>query len=171
MKTIKFTDTVKLVFYGGDETYRESELWIRTQVFDKQLNLKDSEYFVYELEKGYTDGASIPKIFRCIITPYDRRILIPSQPHDGGYQELKKWFKNKGWKRLFEKETPIILKGYVWNKVSGKVIKQVEVKATRKDFDKILKEKMISFGAGIVLRNLVYVAVRIGGYFVIRFNK
>lgn len=40
-----------------------------------------------------------------------------------------------------------------------------EAQFTRLEADLILKEKMKSFGAGIIKRNLVFLAVRLGGFF------
>ena len=154
---IRFEDKITLTFFGNELKYRENEIWIRTRVFADQLNLAPDEYFVFKLPKEFTDGASIPRIFWAIISPLDWRILIPSQAHDHLYLLLGK------------KKSSI--KGYIWNKRTGKIVKKnVKVKFTRKDADTILEEKMVSFGGGIILRKTVKYSVRIFGYFVIK-NK
>ncbi len=154
---INFTDKITLTYTGADEMYRENPLWIRTRVFADRLSLKPDEYFVFELKPDYTDGASIIRILWCFITPTDWRILVPSQPHDYMYKLLG---ENKN-----------TLTGLIWNKRTGKIVKKnVIVKFNRKDADKLIEEKMVSYGGGFILRKGVYYSLRPFGYFVIK-NK
>lgn len=154
---IKFSDKITLTYTGADEMFRENKLWIRTQVFNKYFNLQPDDYFVFCIPPDYTDGASIPRFFWTIITPTDWRILYPSQPHDWLYTQLGKGEK--------------YITGFFWNKRTNKVKKKVTIEFNRKDADKIIVEKMKSFGAGMLLRFLVYISLRPFGYFVIKNKK
>ena len=164
---INFNDKIILEFTGGKKQYRQNPLMIRTRVFEKQLDLKDDEYFVYEIKPAYTDEASIPRILWSFITPIDWRVLNPSQPHDQGYEKLREALKQSflDGDTVKVSELEVLLHGCIWNKRTGKIVKENIVPyATRKDFDLIMKEKMGSYGAGWLLINAVYWILRaVGG--------
>lgn len=146
---MKFTDNVILVFTGHGKQYRKNTLLARTQAFNKLLQLDDYEYFTFEIPPESTDGASIPRLFWFIISPVDWRILYPSQIHDYLYNKKEK-----------------ILEGKVYDKVSDTYRAHIiKVKYTRSQADWILREKMKNFGGGSLLRNGVYLIVRIFGIF------
>jgi hypothetical protein len=88
-----------------------------------------------------------------IITPTDWRILVPSQPHDYGWRELKK------------SGEPIELSGVVWNKRTGEVSQEgITVKANYQDFTNIMVEKMKSYGGGLLLRSVTWITLTISKY-------
>ena len=143
---LDFNDNLKLTFTGSGRPYRENEVWVRTQVFNKRYGLLDHEYFAFKLPPETTDGASIPRICWLFLAPFDNRILNPSQPHDHLYAKKEK-----------------VLNGYIWNKVTGLTTGELTVTYDRLDADKMIEEKMKSYGAGPIVRKGVFVAVRLGG--------
>lgn len=150
MKKLEFTDVVKLAFYGDKFKVVLEDIWVRTRVFKDRLELRPGEYFAFKVPKGFgTDGASIPRIFWTIIAPFDRRILLPSQPHDF----------------LYEKRG-IHIEGVIYNKIEDRIVQEGVIldRVSRREADQVIREKMESFGAGLIMRWVVYCAVRVGGW-------
>jgi hypothetical protein len=176
MKTIDFNDNLTLTFTGPGKVHRDNEIWIRTQVFNKQLNLPDTQYFAFKLPVEMTDGASIPWYGYLLITPFDWRILNPSQPHDHMYAMHLLRYKDMQadlafHADLYERKHKLI-EGVIWDKRTGEVVRTgVVIPYTRKDSDRILTEKMRSYGGGPFLRAIVYTAVRVGGFRAFYKNK
>ena len=144
---IHFRDKVALTFLDKGVIVRRNSIWTRTKSFNKRLGLKNHQYFAFKIPKDETtDGASIPRLAWFFISPFDWRILNPSQPHDHLCLKL-----NRGDNKL---------QGHVWSKLHNKIIRDVEVEFTQADTDWILKEKMSSYGAGSFTRWLIWVNVR-----------
>lgn len=144
----QFTDKVALVFTGPDRAYRANTLLVRTRLFNKHLGLQDHEYFVFELPPEQTDGISIPRFLWPIMEPHDWRTLLPAMVHDHCYAARDNILTGKTYDSISETYSA----GYK------------TVRYTRLVADKMLREKMRSFGGGWLLRNLVYLAVRCCGW-------
>ena len=145
---VNFNDNIDIRFTGEGKAIRLNPLWVRTRVFNQRLNLQDHEYFTFRLPSTSTDGASIPRLVWAWLSPFDWRILCPSQPHDYMYD-------------LDDK----VLAGWIYDKAKSKTIgKKINVNFDRKEADKVIREKMRSYGSGAIARFLVYLAVRLGGW-------
>lgn len=113
-----------------------SYLWGRTKIF--------GDVTAFKIPTGFkTDLASIPRIFWAFISPLDYVIQVPAVIHDFLYKTHKPW---------------------VYTLENKKLRFRRKIQFTRKQADMVLREKMKSFGAGIIKRNLVYLMVRIGGW-------
>ncbi len=142
---MKYTENISVEYRNGDKILL-APLWARTKI--------KGGIFAFKIPKGFkTDFASIPRIFWTFIAPEDQSILIPSIIHDFVYSNHK-------------------IKGYdLCKKDMCNVTENITHLFTRKQADLILREKMKSFGAGIIKRNLVYIGVRLGGWLFWNKNK
>lgn len=136
----KYHEDVNVTFKSDYKVLTKS-LWGRTLLF--------GDKFAFEIPKGFqTDFATIPRIFWPLLAPSDDTILVPSIIHD----------------YLYENE---VVCGYFVE--NGKLNNKNCLTISRVQADLILREKMKSFGAGIIKRNLVFMSVRVFGW--TRWNK
>lgn len=133
---MKYHEEVKVVF---KKKYKHltAPLWGRTDIKGERL--------AFLIPKGFkTDFASIPRIFWLFIAPTDSTILVPAIIHDYLYS------------RRF-----VLACEMKEGKLSKK---KVKVRFSRVEADLILREKMRSFKANIIKRNLVFIVVRLFGW-------
>lgn len=135
---MEYNEKVQVEFRGKIKVLA-APLWIRTN-----LALEDGSTFAFQIPKGFkTDFASIPRPLWFFIAPSDESILVASIAHDYLYSKKK-------------------ITGFILE--NGKLKSKVTIRPTRLLADMILREKMKSFKAGIITRNLVFLAVRSLGW-------
>ncbi len=132
---MKYTEEVHVAFKKKWK-YLTKPLWIRTQ--------EEWGTFSFQIPAGFkTDFASIPRLFWAVIAPSDSTILVPAIAHDYLYSHT--W-----------------IEGY--ELIDGKLGKKKKVRFDRLKADLLLRDKMRSFKARIIKRNLVFLAVRLFGW-------
>lgn len=137
---MRYTEEVNVAFKKKWK-YLTKPLWIRTQ--------EEWGTFTFQIPSGFkTDFASIPRLFWSFIAPSDSTILVPAIAHDYLYSHT--W-----------------IEGY--ELVEGKLGQEKKVRFNRLKADLLLRDKMRSFKARIIKRNLVFLAVRLFGWW--RYKK
>lgn len=135
---MEYNEKVQVEFRGKIKVLA-APLWIRTN-----LALEDGSTFAFQIPKGFkTDFASIPRPLWTFIAPSDEIILVAAIAHD--YLYVKHF-----------------IDGFVFE--DGRLGQRMKVHTDRLLADMILREKMKSFKAGFIKRNLVFMFVRLFGW-------
>lgn len=143
-----YSSAITITFYpDSDQLKAHGPLWIKSKALAQELHidLGPAEYIAFCIDDFYTDLASIPRFLWPIVSPYDYYMLVPAIAHD----------------YLYRKKTITL---YIYNSDSGNMLQLGQRFIPQKAADRLIKEKMADFGAGVVKRNAVYATLRLVGH-------